>query len=242
MQEISILTGRALSTQRKFNAIADNIANVNTDGYRRKDYEFKEVVSHPHGHATASYVSDRAMVLDMDNGVMTETSSPFNVALGGKGFFAIEVDGETQFTRRGHFVLGNDGVLQTPEGYPVLDASFAPLQLPTNARDVQIGRDGTIATEQGQVGKLGVFNFDDATLPNLQRAGNVAFLAPQGEAPLAVDNPMVIQGKLEASNVDPVMETVTMQDASRAYQTSLQLLRTSEQLEERAIRTLSGNQ
>ena len=242
MQEISILTTRALATERKFTAVADNIANVNTDGYRRKDFEFKEVISRPAGHATASYVADRGIVMDFNPGVLTETGNPLNVALGGEGFFAIEVDGETQYTRRGHFVMGNDGTVQTPEGYPVLDGALGPIQLPANTRDIVIARDGTISTEQGQIARFGVFNFDDETLPNLTRAGNVAFMAPPGATAEPVENPMVVQGKVEASNVSPIIESVAMQDASRAYQSSLQLLRTSEQLEEKAIRTLGGIQ
>lgn len=242
MQEISILAGRALTTQRKFTAMADNIANANTDGYRRKDYEFKEVVSRPLGHPTASYVADRGIVLDFQDGVFSDTGNPLNAAISGKGFFAISVEGETQYTRRGHFVMGNDGTLMTPEGYPVLDAAQGPLQLPADARDIVIARDGTISTEQGQVGQLGIFQFQDDELPSLTRMGNVAFGAPEGIVPTQAEDAVVLQGKVEASNVDPIKESVTLQDASRAYQSSLRLLQGSEQLEERTIRTLGGVQ
>ncbi|MFZ2587700.1 MAG: flagellar hook-basal body complex protein [Alphaproteobacteria bacterium] len=241
MQEISILTARALATQRKFTAMADNIANANTDGYRRKDYEFKEVVSRPLGHPTASYVADRSMVIDYNAGVLAESGSPTNAAIAGKGFFAIDVNGETQYTRRGHFVVANDGTLMTPEGYPVLDIAQGPIQLPAGVRDIIIARDGTLATEQGQVAQIGVFEFQDDELQSLQRTGNVAFTAG-GATPVPSANPTVIQGKIEASNVDPVKESVMLQDASRAYQTSLKLLQSSEQLQERAIRTLGGTQ
>lgn len=239
MQELAVLASRAITTQRKFDAVADNIANINTDGYRRKDYEFREMISRPQGHPTASYVADRGIIMDYSDGVLTETGNPFNAAIGGPGFFAVDVDGTTQYTRRGHFMMANDGTLVTPEGYPVLDVAGGSIQLPADTQQVIIARDGTISTEQGQISRLGVFSFGDDDLGLLQRAGNTAFIPQLGATAEAVEAPQVYQGKVEASNVNPVMEMVTMQDVARAYQSSLRSLQSIENLEERAIRALA---
>jgi flagellar basal-body rod protein FlgF len=238
MQELAILASRALTTQRQFTAVADNVANVNTHGYRRLDMQFKETISRPAGHATASYVADRAVFMSQADGVHEKTSNPLDVALNGPGYFAIDVDGTTHYTRNGNFLLANNGSLVTQNGHAVLDNGGAPIQLPLDARQITIAGDGAIATEAGLAGQLGVYTFSPDDLKKLQRAGSNAYVPQLGATALPAENPRVRQGFLEASNVNPTEELVTMEGVSRAYQNSLRLLRGLEDTEERAIRTL----
>lgn len=239
MQEIAVLASRAVTTQKWFTAIADNVANANTDGYRGVGMEFKEVVSRPMGKPTASYVADRAAVVNFEPGVLQQTGNPLNVALGGEGFFAINVNGNVQYTRRGHFLLNSEGTVVTPEGHPLLDIALGEIQVPAGTQNILIAPDGTISTEQGQLSQIGVYTFNPEERGMLRRAGSTSFV-PEGVNPLPVEAPQVIQGKVEASNVSPVEEMVTMQQVSRAYQSSLRNLRGLEDLEERAIRALGG--
>lgn len=246
MQELAVLASRTLTTQRQFTAIADNVANVNTHGFRKLEMNFREVISRPGGRPTASYVADRALLLSQENGVHESTGNPLDVALSGEGFFAIQVNGTTQYTRRGQFALANDGTLVTPEGNPVLDNAGAPIQLPPETRNIKIAIDGTLSSEQGQLAQIGVFQFSPADLKLLQRAGASAFVPTQGAAATPIDFAVpgasqLRQGFLEASNVNAVQEMVDMETVSRAYQQSLTLANSLEQLEQRAIRTLSGN-
>ncbi len=242
MQELAILASRAMGTQRQFTAVADNIANLNTHGYRKLDLQFKEVISRPMGRATASYVGDRAIFINQSDGALEKTNNPLDVSINGKGFFAIDVNGATQYTRKGNFLTSNDGTLITTEGYPVLDNAGAPIQLPINATTVNIAGDGTVSTAEGQIGQVGIYTFSDADMKLLQRAGTSAFSPELGAAAVVVENPRVIQGFLEASNVNPTEELVNMENVSRAYQNSLKLLRSVEDIEERAIRTLGSVQ
>lgn len=239
MQEVAVLASRALSTQRWFTNIADNVANANTDGYRRVGLEFKEVVSRPKGHPTASYVADRAAWVNYDSGVLQQTGNPLNVAIGGEGFFAINVNGTVQYTRRGHFVMNNEGTMVTPEGHPVLDIALGEIQIPPGTQNILIAPDGTLSTEDGQLSQIGVFNFTKDDIGMLRRAGSTSFI-PEGVTGQAMEAPNLIQGKIETSNVNPVEEMVTMQQASRAYQSAIRNLRSVEELEQRAIRTLGG--
>lgn len=245
MQELAVLNSRTLTTQRQFTAIADNVANVNTNGFRKLEMNFREVISKPNGKPTASYVADRALVFSAQSGVHEKTGNPLDVALNGEGFFAIQVSGQTQYTRRGTFLLAADGTLSTPEGYPLLDNAGAPIQVPADAHDINIGTDGSIATEAGLLAQIGVYRFSAADAKLLQRAGNTAFSPQLGAAAVPVDfsaegAPQVRQGFLEASNVNAVQEMVDMDMASRAYQQSLTLAKSLEDLEQRAIRTLGG--
>lgn len=245
MQELAVLASRTLTTQRQFTAIADNVANVNTGGFRKLELNFREVISKPQGRPTASYVADRALLLNQTDGALQSTDNPLDVALTGNGFFAVSVNGVTQYTRRGQFVLASDGTLVTPEGYTVQDNSGAPLQIAPETKTITIASDGTVATENGQLGQLGVFQFSPSDLKLLQRAGATNFSPQQGAAATAVDfgapgAPQIRQGFLEASNVNAVQEMVDMEAVSRAYQQSLTMAKALEDLEQRAIRNLSG--
>lgn len=239
MQEIAVLASRAITTQKWFTSIADNVANANTDGYRKVGMEFKEVISRPQGAPTASYVGDRAAWVNYNSGVLQETGNPLNVALGNEGLFAINVNGTVQYTRRGHFLMNTEGTVVTPEGNPLLDIALGEIQIPAGTQDILIAPDGTLSTEQGQLAQIGVFTFAPEDRGMLRRAGSTSFV-PEGVNALPVENPQVIQGKVEASNVNAVEEMVTMQQVSRAYQSALRNLRSVEDLEERAIRNLGG--
>jgi flagellar basal-body rod protein FlgF len=168
------------------------------------------------------------------------------VALNGEGFFGVLVNGALQYTRRGQFVLNSEGTLVTPEGHEVVDNAGAPIQFPPETRDVKVAADGTISTEAGQLAQLGVYRFSPEDLKLLQRAGASNFSPQLGATAAPVDfgvagAPQLRQGFLEASNVNAVQEMVDMEMVSRAYQQSITLARGLEDLEQRAIRTLSGN-
>jgi flagellar basal-body rod protein FlgF len=245
MQELAVLASRTLTTQRQFTAIADNVANVNTNGFRKLEMNFREVISRPGGKPTASYVADRALIFSAQDGAMEKTSNPLDVALNGEGFFAISVEGNTQYTRRGTFLLATDGTLVTPEGHPVLDNAQAPIQIPAGTQNITITTDGTLATETGPLAQLGVYRFSPEDMKLLQRAGNTAFSPQLGAAATPIDfaalgAPQVRQGFLEASNVNAVQEMVAMDMVSRAYQQSLTMAKSLEDLEQRAIRNLGG--
>lgn len=242
MQEIAVLASRAMATQRQFTAVADNVANVNTVGFRKISLDFKEVMSSRARMEAqpVSYVADRGVTLDQSDGVLQKTGNPLDVAITGPGFFAITVNGTTQYTRKGQFVLNSTGVLTTPEGYPVLDNTGAQIQFPENIKNIAVAQDGTISTEEGQLVPIGVYSFDAAGLKGLQRTGNASFIPAQGVTPTNDEAPTVRQGFLEGSNVNAVEEMVNMETASKAYQSSISLLGSLNELESKAISTL-GN-
>ncbi|RYG61239.1 MAG: flagellar hook-basal body complex protein [Alphaproteobacteria bacterium] len=240
MQELAVLASRVLTTQRRFTAVSDNIANVNTQGFRKLELEFKESVSRPGSHATASYVDDRAIHISTLPGAMVASNSPLDAAISGDGFFAIDVEGTTHYTRRGQFVINAEGTLSTPEGYPVLDNAGAQIQFPQGVTQIRIAADATISTEQGQLAQLGVFNFSPEDIKKLERAGDTAFIPMMNATALPVENPSVKQGFLEGSNVNAVTEMVNMQAVTQAYQSSVKMMKGLEDLESRAIRSL-GN-
>jgi flagellar basal-body rod protein FlgF len=239
MQEIAVLASRALTTQRMFNAVADNIANGTTAGYRKLEMDFKEVSGRGKGgQPGASYTQDRSMGISTLSGVLQSTGNPLDVAITGPGYFAVDVGGSTQYTRRGQFLVNTEGLLVTPEGNPVLDNSNAPIQFPEGIKNITIALDGTISTEEGQLAKIGVFAFTPEQESALQRTGNTGFATVDGSAPTALEYPTVHQGAYESSNVNAVEEMVNMQLVSKAYENTITLLGSLNDLESRAIRNL----
>lgn len=238
MQELAVLAARTMGMQRQFTAIADNVANVNTHGYKRLDLQFKEVISRPASQATASYVADRSLAIDYTTGSMETTNNPLDVALAGDGFFAVQLGNTTAYTRRGQFLLNGDGTLVTPTGNTVLDNTGQPIQVPEDAKFINISSDGTIATDQGILARLGVFTFTSQDLGKLQRAGDSGFIPREGATATVVETPTMKQGMLESSNVNAVQEMTNMEQVSRAYQNSLKLVKSLEDMESQAIRSL----
>lgn len=246
MQEIAVLASRALTTQRMFTAVADNIANVNTAGYRKLDMDFKEVVGNRGAHTGASYVQDRSTTISHLSGVLESTGSQLDAAITGDGYFAVNVGGSVQYTRRGQFLINPEGTLVTPEGNPVLDNSFAPIQFPEGIKNIDIASDGAISTAQEQnktqLAQLGVFKFTPEQEATFQRTGNTAFAPTGGALPVAMEYPSIKQGYIEASNVNAVQEMVNMQIVSKAYENTLAMLGSLNDIESSAVRTLGGIQ
>lgn len=218
---------------------ADNVANISTNGYKRLSMDFEELLARKGGTQVGSYTKGIGVLVDYTPGPVERTNNPFDLALGGEGFFAVQGPGGIQYTRNGNFVMSSVGQVVNAEGYPLLDNANAPINIPIDAREIIITRDGTVATENGPLVGIGVFQFAEADRKQLTRLGNSSFTAPKGVVPQPVVEPPVLQGHLETSNVNNMLEIVSLQELSRAYQSAFRSMNRIEDLEERAIRELS---
>lgn len=250
MQEVHILTSRILSQQRKLGMVADNMANLNTIGYKKLELDFKEVMGNELGerignlnNARDSFVGDRAVRINFQTGPLNETNSPYDVSIIGDGFFAIDNGGRTEYTRNGNFTLTQTGQLITSQGFPVLNTAGGAITLPTNAINVNITNEGIISTvEDGQIDQIGVFRFNREDMNQLQRTGFGGFVPLPGvnAALIPTEEVNVAQGSLENSNVNPGLEMIQLQELSQAYQGAARLVNRVEELESQAIRNLGG--
>ena len=195
--------------------LANNIANSSTTGFRAEGVIFAEHVKNLQGTApslsmaTAS-VQDTAFI----QGGLTQTGGTFDVAIEGDGFFLVEAPQGQRLTRAGSFGPNENGDLVTPDGYPVLDAGGAPVFVPLGVGGIGIGPDGTISADGQPIGQIGLVNPIDPT--TMRREGSVLFDAPDGFEP-ALEARMV-QGFLEDSNVNPILEISRMIEVQRAYE------------------------
>ncbi len=206
---------RQSGLMQEMRAIANNIANASTTGFKAEGVMFAEHVKAlgPDAHSLSMATATVRDTIQSQGG-LTQTGGTFDLAVEGDGFFLIETPGGQRLTRAGAFQPNETGDLVTPDGYPVLDAGGAPVFVPQGAGRIGIGPDGTIGANGQPIGQIGLFRPIDPDL--MRREGGVMFEAPGGFEP-APDGRMM-QGFLEESNVNPILQISRMIEVQRAYE------------------------
>lgn len=226
--------------RRRMEAVANNIANVATSGFKADNFMFEadssESASDSGQVKDIRFVREAGLVRDMSSGPIANTGNPFDVAIDGKGFFAIQGDdGSTQYTRDGSFVLGADGQLKTQSGHAVLSEGGAPLVFDLRGEQPVIDKTGSISVAGIEAGKLGIFQFEAPD--RLEKVGYNAY-APGGQAATPSTESRVIQGALEGSNVKAVVELTRLIEISRAYESASRMVSGDDDLRKSAIEKL----
>ena len=248
----SLLVGlsRQTALQRELEVVANNIANINTTGYKADGAVFAEYMpggarsgAFGTGDRRLSFVQDRMSWHDMSQGTIQNTGNPFDVAIDGDGFLVVETERGERYTRNGAFQLNNIGELVTVTGDKVM-GDAGPIVLQLTDRDVVITKDGTIKVREGVSlnsdstrGKLRVVKFEDNQ--PLRKDGASSFSAPEGVQPEPVTMPNVVQGAVEKSNVRPVIEMARMIELTRAYTEVATILQQQNDLRKNSIQQLA---
>lgn len=224
---------------RKMDIIANNLANMSTTAFKRQSPLFEEFTVPVEGEdgtaVDVSFVRDYGVVRDLSSGNLETTGAPLDVAIEGKGYFVVRTAGGERFTRNGHFRVDEQGRLVTTEGHPVL-AEGSEITFSREDQTVDIALDGTISSNSGVKGKLDVVTFDNEQA--MKQTGDN--LLETDQPPLPVEAPKVLQGMLEQSNVQPIVEMTQMIEVMRAYQNSTELTQAGEDMERRAIQKLGA--
>lgn len=217
-------------------ALANNIANASTTGYRAEGVIFAEYVANLGADAPSlSMASAEVRQTVQTQGGLSQTGGTFDLAIEGDGYFMVQTPQGDRMTRAGHFTPNENGDLVTMEGYPVLDGGGAPVFVPQGTRSIGIASDGTISADGQPVGQVGMFVPVDPM--GMVREDGVRFVADAGVEP-AVDARMV-QGFLEQSNVSPVLEITRMIEVQRAYELGQKFLDSEDQRIRTVIRDLT---
>jgi flagellar basal-body rod protein FlgF len=229
-----------MALDKRLTTIADNVANMSTVGFRATEVKFQDIVAGT-GDDAISFASTGDTYLSGKAGALRETQDPFDFAIQGDAWFGIDTPAGTVMTRDGRFTMTDIGQLVTHEGYPVLDAGGAPIQLDPLAGPPETGRDGVIRQQGRLVGSIGMFTYDPG--PNFTRFGNSGVI-PAGDPDPVVDrmDVGVAQGFLEESNVNPVLEMTRLIMVQRSFENAMALTRDTEGTSEEAIKTLGSNQ
>jgi flagellar basal-body rod protein FlgF/flagellar basal-body rod protein FlgG len=240
---------RQIALQRQLDVVANNIANINTTGYKADNTVFQEHLM-PVARANAfrgndralSFVQDRATWLDLSQGPVEQTGNPLDVSLSGNAFLTVQTPRGERYTRNGALQINAQGQLVTSEGLPVIGQN-GPIVFQPNDRNISINLDGTISVREGsnttdsQRGKLRLASFDQPQL--LEKDGTSTYAAPNGVAPTVPTTARVNQGTIEKSNVKSVVEMTRMIEITRAYTQIASMLQSHSDMRRSAIDKLS---
>jgi flagellar basal-body rod protein FlgF len=184
-----------------------------------------------------AYVRDVASYNDFAEGPIKQTSNPLDVAIHGDGYFVVQApDGTDQYTRNGSFRMDNAGQLVSQSGLPVLTDAGAPIFFTSADTTITIAGDGTVSTENGQIGKLRVVTFQDPYDVKRQADG----LYSTDQQPIDKANASVVQGGLEGSNVEGILEMTRMIEVSRSYSSAQKLIDKEDERIRQAVRQLAS--
>ena len=248
--ENALLVGlsRQTALERQLDAVANNIANVNTAGYKADSTLFEEYLNTPAHEDNfvgrdrlVSFVQDRGTFRNFAQGSVDETKNPLDIAIDGSAFLTVQTPAGDRYTRDGGLHINSQGQLVTVAGNPVLGTGGPIVFQPTD-HDINITPDGTVTVVEGNGrtdsirGKLRLVSFTDAQKMlkeglNLYNAGDAA---PQPDTKSTLR-----QGFIEKSNVNSVAEMSRMMEVSRAYTSIATLMQQQSDLQKNAIQALA---
>ena len=208
------LLPRQMGLVRSLDLAANNIANASTPGYKAEGAVFAEHVARADAGPSLSMGHLAGHATDFSAGGLEETGGAFDLALGGEGFFKLAgADGE-RLTRAGRFRLDADGLIVDPAGRALVDGGGSPIGLPP---EVTVARDGTISVDGEAYADVGVFRPEGEP----RRLGANHWVAERDEA---IEAPVVLQGFVERSNVDPVSAFASLIATQRHFEAGQTLL------------------
>lgn len=235
---------RQMALRRQMDVLANNLANINSTGFKAEAILFEEYImpvaadrTFPGGSQQLSYVQDWATMHDFQPGALTQTGNPLDVALAGEGFLSVQAPEGPRYTRNGALEIDADGVLVTQNGYPVLSDGGSPITFGPQEVDIAITADGEISSSAGAKGRLGVVEF--ANPQELTRTGDTMFAGAQ---PIAAQSTRIVQGALERSNVSGVAGMTEMIRVTQAYTSLADLMNKQDELRRSAIQRLGDAQ
>ena len=226
--------------QSRLDAIANNLANADTTGFKRDivvSKSFPELLMRrmnddgvyetPFGSADVAPivgkiglgVETNELYTDFEQGSFKQTSTHTDVALSGEGFFAVQTPQGERYTRNGNFLVGKEGILETKEGYPVL-GEYVYIYV-ADDRFV-VNQDGMVYSENDMelIDRLKVVRFDNERY--LEKMGSSLYKDTNVTGPAYIaegnERPQFLQGYIETSNVNVVNEMVSMIEVNRAYE------------------------
>lgn len=225
-----------VALEKRLQTIANNVANVNTSGFRTDVVKFETVLSRA-GATPVAFSSPGNNIISREAGNLTETGNPLDVAVVGQGFVAFAGPNGTVYTRDGRLQIAPNGDLQTLTGFPVVDPGGAQITVDPNGGPLSIARSGAITQDGNEVGTLGLFNIPaDA---NLDRYGNSGVI-PDRPATAIVDYTRdgFRQSYVEGSGANPMLELTRLISAQRTFEGTNSLVEGTESSLQNAIRTL----
>ena len=217
----------ALSRQQalwnQLSVVANNLANVNTTGFKGTDVLFTQYIEKVKQddrtfEDNVAFTHDFVLVRNLAQGAFNFTGNTFDLAIQGEGYFALQdQNGGVRYTRAGNLTVNGDGQLVTQDGRPVLGTNDAPITIPRDTGEILVQGDGSIINQRTAeaVGQIKVVRFDNERL--LKQVDGTSFVTAPGQQEIALTNPKIAQGVLEDSNVNGISEMTRLIALNRTY-------------------------
>jgi len=233
-----IALSRQMVLRREMDIIAHNLANAETPAFKGDDMLFVEYLSRPERrNPPMSFVQDFAVIRNTTEGPMATTGNDLDFALHGAGYFVVDTPEGERYTRVGRFQLDADGRLVTAQGHPVLDTAGAPIFIPFDEGEVDeiaVARDGTVSVDGVPLARIAVVRFENEQAMERLAGG----LYGTDQPPLPAFDTEIVQGMVEESNVQPILELTRMIAVTRNYQATQNLVDTEHERQRRGISTI----
>jgi flagellar basal-body rod protein FlgF len=227
--------------QRQLDVTAANLANSGTSGFKAERVLFSDWLGKQQGtdgsrgSKPVSFVQDRATWREKDEGPLQQTGNPLDLAINGEGFFTVDTPRGPRLTRAGRFVPQTDGTIVDGKGNALLDSAGQRMRLSPADLTITVTPDGQVSSENGPIGRVGIVQ--PADMLKLQAEGSTTYRADTPTNPVA--QPKIVQGALEDSNVQPIVEMTNMMDGLRNFQLTAQMVEQEGQRLQSAIDKLS---
>lgn len=241
--ENALLVGlsRQMSLKRQMDVVANNLANMNTAGFKTGTLIFEKHLmpaAQMNGltgeDKNVTFVLDTSIYRSFEEGGFEQTGNEFDVAISGDGWLVVQTADGERYTRNGQLKLNEQGQLVTPAGYPVLGEG-GPISFTPQETGLEIAHDGTLSTVQGVKDRLRLVKFENNF--ELKQQADTLFRTDQQPQPVS-ENVRVMQGVVETSNVKPIVEMSRMIETVRAYSAMAQTMSQAQDLRRDAIEQL----
>ena len=232
---IYIGLSQQMALRRHLDITANNLANMTTTAFKSVSPVFQEFLSDKQKGQEISFVQDYGMYHDKSVGQINNTGRPLDLAIAGDGFFSVQTDAGIRYTRNGNFKLDFEGFITTNNGDFLLDETGSTIQVDLTNPDIEVAADGTISFGGEQTTKLELTKFDNDQL--LKQVGN-GYFDPDGAVASPVEDAKIIQGNLEGSNVNAILEMTSMIEIMRSYTSAQKLLDAEHDMQMKSIEEL----
>ncbi len=231
-----VALSRQMVLRRQMEAVAHNLANLNTPGFKAESMVFVEHLERTLPREKVSFVQDIATVRDLRPGPVKATGNELDLSIRGDGYFAVETPEGERYTRAGHFALSPDREIVNSNGYPLLSDAGTPLTIPDDTTEIVVADDGTVSTDEGELGRIQLVRFQNQQALTRQENG---LYGAGGQVAEPDEDSVIQQGTLEGSNVVGVVEMTKMIDTVRSYQAVARMSNEEHERQRRAISALA---
>jgi flagellar basal-body rod protein FlgG len=222
----SALSGNLMAMKR-MDIISNNLANVNTPGYKKDRMLFESMLAGsanppavPQGSTADPILQKDSVIIDYSPGTVSQTANNLDLAIEGDGFFVVSTPDGQAYTRQGNFRLSSDGTLVTPDGYPVMGQGGA---IRIQGSRVDVDGQGVLMVDGNPAGTILVMDFPRPY--NLTKSAGALFSPADPQMIPKAAPGAVRQGHLEGSNVETISEMVQMIETSRYYEACAKVIK-----------------